>query len=218
MSQATLTIASRNYGAWSLRGWLLCRFAGLDVTVRTAPSDASTRAELLLLSPSFLVPRLEHRTTGLLAFARAETAVEALVALRRRLPGTLEAVELFLADGVSRRTGLLVSVEGSPAQRLPAATETALYRIVQEVLTNVTKHAQATRVRIRFQRDGRLLRCSIRDDGVGFDVLAATTRRGSRGLGLIGIQERLNAAGGTLNILSAPGSGTEVIITTPAEA
>jgi signal transduction histidine kinase len=73
-------------------------------------------------------------------------------------------------------------------------------------------------VRIRFQRDGRLLRCSIRDNGVGFDVLAATTRRGSRGLGLIGIQERLNAAGGTLNILSAPGSGTELVITTPAEA
>jgi glutathione S-transferase len=60
MTQATLTIASRNYGAWSLRGWLLCRFAGLDVTVQTAPADASTRAELLLLSPSFLVPRLEH--------------------------------------------------------------------------------------------------------------------------------------------------------------
>jgi PAS domain S-box-containing protein len=124
----------------------------------------------------------------------------------------------FLADGVSRRTGLLISVDGSPDKRLPAATETALYRIVQEVLTNVTKHAQATRVRIRFQRDGRLLRCSIRDNGVGFDVLAATTRRGSRGLGLIGIQERLNAVGGTLSIHSAPGSGTELIITTPAEA
>jgi len=48
-----------------------------------------------------LVPRLEHRTTGLLAFADADTAVEALVALRRRLPGSLEAVELFLADGVA---------------------------------------------------------------------------------------------------------------------
>jgi len=123
----------------------------------------------------------------------------------------------FLADGVSRRTGLRVSVEGSPEKRLPAAAETALYRIVQEALTNVTRHAQATRVRIRFRRDGRFLRCSIQDDGVGFDVRATTARRGARGLGLIGIQERLSAAGGTLNIVSAPGSGTELIITTPAE-
>jgi glutathione S-transferase len=58
---ATLTINSRNLGAWSLRGWLLCRFAGLDVEVqRLPPRDAAARAELLLLSPSFLTPRLEH--------------------------------------------------------------------------------------------------------------------------------------------------------------
>jgi glutathione S-transferase len=58
---ATLTIISRNYGSWSLRGWLLCRFAGLDVdVVELASDDASARAELLHLSPSFLTPRLEH--------------------------------------------------------------------------------------------------------------------------------------------------------------
>jgi glutathione S-transferase len=61
MSVATRTIASRNYGSWSLRGWLLCRLAGLDVeVVSSPPGEESTRAELLLLSPSFLVPRLEH--------------------------------------------------------------------------------------------------------------------------------------------------------------
>ena len=61
MSQATLTINSRNYGAWSLRGWLLCKFAGLDFTVEVVDShDPDARAELLLLSPSFLVPRLRH--------------------------------------------------------------------------------------------------------------------------------------------------------------
>src|SRR6185369_7017858 len=58
---AVLTISSKNYSSWSLRGWLLCRFAGLDVGERLLPaSDPSTRAELLLLSPSFLVPSLEH--------------------------------------------------------------------------------------------------------------------------------------------------------------
>jgi glutathione S-transferase len=60
-SAATLTIASKNYGSWSLRGWLLCRMAGLEFEELTlAADDPEAKAELLLLSPSFLVPRLEH--------------------------------------------------------------------------------------------------------------------------------------------------------------
>lgn len=59
--KATLTISSKNYSSWSLRGWLLCRMAGLDFEeVLLSSDDPSTRAELLLLSPSFLVPRLTH--------------------------------------------------------------------------------------------------------------------------------------------------------------
>src|SRR5260370_31396777 len=61
MAEATLTIASKNYGSWSLRGWLLCKLAGLDFEEEQSRSDdPSVRAELLLLSPSFLVPRLTH--------------------------------------------------------------------------------------------------------------------------------------------------------------
>jgi glutathione S-transferase len=61
MARPTLAIASKNYGSWSLRGWLLCKMAGLDFEERQAASDdPSTRAELLLLSPSFLVPCLTH--------------------------------------------------------------------------------------------------------------------------------------------------------------
>ena len=56
-----LLIGSKNYGSWSLRGWLLCRLAGLEFDEVTIPSDdAAFRAELLLMSPSFLVPRLDH--------------------------------------------------------------------------------------------------------------------------------------------------------------
>lgn len=73
MSRAVLTINSRNYGAWSLRGWLLCRFAGLDFEVVQVPSDdPDVRAELTFLSPSFQVPRLDHdgvSVWGLLALA-----------------------------------------------------------------------------------------------------------------------------------------------------
>src|SRR5207245_6605918 len=112
----------------------------------------------------------------------------------------------FLAEGVSKRTGLSITVEGSPGKRLSAPTETALYRIVQEALTNVTKHAQATRVYIKFMRNRRFLRGVIRDDGLGFDVPAVLTRRGSRGLGLTGIRERLHAVGGNLDLIpTAPG-------------
>lgn len=61
MAQASLTISSRNYSSWSLRGWLLCKFAGLDFETAALPlNDASARAELLLLSPSFLTPCLTY--------------------------------------------------------------------------------------------------------------------------------------------------------------
>lgn len=61
MPNATLTISSKNYSSWSLRGWLLCKFAGLAFEEQILPSDdPAMRAELLLLSPSFLVPRLTH--------------------------------------------------------------------------------------------------------------------------------------------------------------
>ncbi len=61
MSKAILTIASKNYGSWSLRGWLLCKMANLDFNEKhVGTDDPSTRAELLLLSPSFLVPCLIH--------------------------------------------------------------------------------------------------------------------------------------------------------------
>ena len=57
---ATLTLSSKTYSAWSLRGWLLCKLAGLDVIEQAVPNDAANRAELLLLSPSVLVPRLTY--------------------------------------------------------------------------------------------------------------------------------------------------------------
>ena len=61
MANAELTISSKNYSSWALRGWLLCRMAGLDFDEKVMPSDdPSTRAELLLMSPSFLVPCLQH--------------------------------------------------------------------------------------------------------------------------------------------------------------
>ncbi|TGE00193.1 glutathione S-transferase family protein [Methylobacterium nonmethylotrophicum] len=78
MAEATLTISSRNYSSWSLRGWLLCRMAGLDFTVEVLSGDPASRAELLHLTPSFLVPRLTHggvRVWDVLAIAQYLTEV-----------------------------------------------------------------------------------------------------------------------------------------------
>jgi signal transduction histidine kinase len=122
----------------------------------------------------------------------------------------------FLAEGVSMRYGLTAAVEGSPDDHLPLLVETAVYRIVQEALTNVAKHAAATRVDIRLWRDGQTLRCVIRDDGSGFDVPATLARRGpARGFGLAGIQERVAALRGTLQIESRPGAGTKLDLSIP---
>jgi len=85
--------------------------------------------------------------------------------------------------------------------------DTALYRVVQEALTNAARHAHATRIRIEIDQDQDCLRCLIGDDGVGFEV-DSCVRRG--GLGLRGMRERLSALGGALHVVSAPGHGAEI--------
>ena len=130
--------------------------------------------------------------------------------------GIVPALE-SLAEGVSKRTKQHITVEAFKGERLPAPVETALYRIVQEGLHNVTKHAKATEVKIRIERtDGQVI-CSVRDNGVGFDSSALPSRSDEQGLGLIGMRERLNALGGTFEIRTAPGSGTELEIKVPLE-
>lgn len=129
--------------------------------------------------------------------------------------GLLPALR-FLTDGFSKRSGLAVKLEGAGDERFPPLIEIALYRIVQEALTNVSKHAKASNILIRFERSAKtLLKCSIRDDGVGFDVPGVSGRRARKGLGLPGIRERLKALSATLEIKSRPGDGTELLIQIP---
>ena len=93
-------------------------------------------------------------------------------------------------------------------ERLPGHTEATAYYIVSESLTNVAKHAEAGRARVRVQRDGDLLRCEISDDGRGGADPAA-------GGGLVGLRDRAEAAGGTLTVISPPGRGTVVTASLP---
>jgi signal transduction histidine kinase len=121
----------------------------------------------------------------------------------------------FLAEGVSKRANLPIQVKTKVAGRLPSPVEIALYRVVQEALTNVTKHARASGVKIQVHRKGRELCCSIEDNGGGFDVRALQSDRQHVGLGLSGMRERVTAIGGTLSITSVVGSETKLLINIP---
>jgi signal transduction histidine kinase len=123
----------------------------------------------------------------------------------------------FLAEGISKRADLPIHIDAVGSGRLPGAVETTLYRIVQEALTNAVKHAKASNVWIRTWRENVALCCSIRDDGRGFDPSEAQAVPGRKGLGLIAVQERLSAIGGTFRIESRPGQGTELSVRVPLE-
>jgi signal transduction histidine kinase len=118
--------------------------------------------------------------------------------------GLVPAIER-LRDTVEEQGDLSVDVQ-SPIgdERLPAETETALYRIVQEALINVLKHADATRVTVRLTRAEKTVTLVVQDDGKGFHPESA--RDG--GLGLVGMRERVALLGGRLTVQSSEGGGT----------
>jgi signal transduction histidine kinase len=97
-------------------------------------------------------------------------------------------------------------------ERLVPDVETALYRIVQEALNNVVRHAHASRVDVLLERRGDQVVAIVEDDGLGFDP---TRDPETAHLGLLGIQERAMALGGTLCIESTPGSGTSIFVEVP---
>lgn len=130
--------------------------------------------------------------------------------------GLVPALE-FLAGGISKRSKLKITVEGAPNGRFPASVETAIYRIVAEALTNVSKHARASRVNVRLRQQARTVHCWITDNGIGFDNRAARAKDKHRGLGLTGIRQRLDAIGGTFHIESERGHGSQIHISIPLE-
>jgi signal transduction histidine kinase len=120
----------------------------------------------------------------------------------------------FLANGVKKRSGLDVVITGDTGGRLPQAIETVLYRVVQEGLNNVNRHAQATRADVQVWVENELIHCVVRDNGIGFEV-PEDRKKMYRGLGLVGIHERVGALHGECKITSAPGEGTELQVVIP---
>ena len=125
----------------------------------------------------------------------------------------LENAIRSVLEQVAGPSGLHIDLEcpaGLP--RLEPAVEATVFRVTQEAVTNVLKHAQATRVEIVLEPDGAGLRVVVEDDGVGFDVERGPGQR----LGLRGMRERLALVGGTLEIESGPGRGTSLFVRVPA--
>lgn len=164
--------------------------------------------------------RLGHTEMGD-AVATAVSQIEDEIANLRSLitelrPAALDELGLGaaiegLADNHAATTGLDTHVElalprrDGEVERLDRELESGVYRLVQEALTNVAKHAQAESVWIEVAQDSETISIGVRDDGVGFDMDDRPT-----GFGLVGMRERVALAGGSLTIVSTPGVGTEL--------
>ncbi len=138
-------------------------------------------------------------------------------------PATLDDLGLVAAlDAYAESYGSRIPLEvhfsaeslDDESYRLPPQVELVLYRVVQEALTNVAKHADASTVEVQLARNGDEVLATIDDNGVGFDVVEVMRSR-ERGLGLFGMQERLALVHGQLSIESNPGTGTHILARVP---
>ncbi|HEX4772894.1 MAG TPA: sensor histidine kinase [Bryobacteraceae bacterium] len=126
----------------------------------------------------------------------------------------LDAALRSLGERFSERTQIVVNYSSNlGSQRLADQTETHLFRIAQEALTNVARHSKATEVTMKLTRTAAGIRLDIGDNGQGFDLTAART---SSGLGLAGMRTRAEGCRGMLTVHAAPGKGVEIEVSCPA--
>lgn len=175
---------------------------------------------------------LENRMAKVLSERGAEPVVRKIGQMKRMLDGTLQTVrrittnlrppvldELGLraaiewqAEGFSRRVGIRCEVDAKPLDCTCKDTATALFRIFQEILTNVAKHAQASRVRVKLREESKQFVMVVSDNGRGFSK--ATAPR-PNSFGLLGMGERAEALGGSVEISSGLAQGTTVTVCLP---
>ena len=213
---------------------------GVDLSQRVSRDAMRRVVEAQELERKRLARELHDETgqalaSILLGLKPLETATsgearESVLALRELVVTTLQDVrrlavelrpsaldDLGLVPAIDRlarsfgESGLQVDVLANiGGERLPEAVETTLYRIVQEAVTNVAKHAEANRLSVTLTRKGSSVVVIVEDDGKGFDVAGP-----SDGLGLLGMRERLALVGGTLRIETAADSGTTIAAEVP---
>ena len=129
--------------------------------------------------------------------------------------GLIPALHAFM-KGFTKRTGVHTSLTAiAAAERLDAAKRTVLFRVAQEALTNVARHAQANRVEVIIQNLPEGICMKIKDDGKSFQVDRVLDGKGCKHLGLLGMRERLEMVGGNFAVESAPGKGSTIIAQIP---
>jgi signal transduction histidine kinase len=172
-----------------------------DALLDSAPDRARTRIR----------QALERARESLAEARRSVLDLRAGPLERQTLATALDLLVRRFADETGIGVTANIALEGL---RLPARSEEALYRITQEALTNVRRHAQAGAVQIDLRVVGDQARLTISDDGRGFNSDAAPAEPGDR-FGLIGMQERARLLNGTMRISSCPGEGAQVEISIP---
>ncbi len=122
--------------------------------------------------------------------------------------GLVAALDWYVSE-YSRKVGIRADFQAQDMDevRLPHEAEATMYRVVQEALSNIARHSRATHVWVEIQREADRVQVCVRDNGQGFN-LEETLQSSGRGLGLLGMQERMALIGGTLRLISSPGEGT----------
>ncbi len=128
--------------------------------------------------------------------------------------GVAAAIRDAAAEILGPSTAYAVHDRTSAARFTPDL-ETIIHRIAREALVNVEKHARATQVTVRLDRDGDRVRLLIVDDGVGFDENVVAAAPPGTHFGLLTVRERVESAGGTLRIVSGPGLGSQIDVSLP---
>ncbi|MGQ0777232.1 MAG: GAF domain-containing sensor histidine kinase [Pseudonocardiales bacterium] len=184
---------------------------GISQRIVSLSFHLSAAADALASDPAAAAEQIARAQE--LAGAALDETRQAIGGLR---PPVLDDLGLAASlESLARSTPLPnVQVDAVPTD-LPEHAETAVYRIAQEALQNVLKHASAQHVHVRLSVTAEAVLLEVSDDGTGFDPIAATKRTGPGGYGLPGMQQRAELLGGQLTAESAPGRGTTVRLRVP---
>jgi signal transduction histidine kinase len=187
-----------------LTGLALNLQAAMDIAEMTGITEA--RMEERLQKAHSLAVQTSMEVTKLINDLRP-TLLDSL--------GLAPAIQRYVETWLQPR-GITTTVQTRGHERLPAEVEVALFRITQEAVNNVMKHAAAKNVDIDLQCDGEKCVLRIQDDGKGFDVAEITrVEKTGRGVGLFGMKERVTLVGGTCSVESQPGEGTKIVSEVP---
>jgi signal transduction histidine kinase len=197
--------------------------SGMAAELHDGPIQGLTRLGLSLERGQLGLRRGQlEEGSQLLSDAQAGLAAE-VQSLRRIMatlrPPVLEERGLVSAlcdyvDMVRQQSGISCTLAAKLPERLPEDTEIVLYRVAQEALTNVARHARASRARVELSETAEAVVLEVHDDGIGFDP-AAEQLGGLDHFGLAGMRERVELAGGTWTVWSRPGSGTVLTASLP---